>query len=235
MDLGFDFTEKDRILVVAPHPDDEAIGCGGLLALYPNLCDVLVLTDGRRGRSKSRLHVSDEKMAATRRSESESAMAIAGVKNITFLGIPDCRLAENRKAVFGFDFSPYTYIFIPNTFEEHPDHGNAAKFIRQLRLRGRTKAKICEYEVWSAMPQTDVILDISAVEEKKLAMLSCYKSQLECRDYLRAVPGLNRYRGMQAFIESAEAFRYSMASFGERVRLFFKGRKKPVPAIWKAE
>ena len=39
----------ERLLVVAPHPDDEAIGAGGLLALYGSQCDVLVLTDGAKG------------------------------------------------------------------------------------------------------------------------------------------------------------------------------------------
>lgn len=40
---------NDKILILAPHPDDECIGAGGILALFPELCNVIVLTDGRQG------------------------------------------------------------------------------------------------------------------------------------------------------------------------------------------
>ena len=52
--MKLSFSSKDRILIVAPHPDDEAIGCGGILALYGDQCDVLILTDGSKGKSKLR-------------------------------------------------------------------------------------------------------------------------------------------------------------------------------------
>ena len=40
---------NDNILIIAPHPDDECIGPGGVLCLYPKQCSVIVLTDGREG------------------------------------------------------------------------------------------------------------------------------------------------------------------------------------------
>ena len=42
---------KARILVLAPHADDETIGCGGFLLKYGKQCDVVLLTDGRYGDS----------------------------------------------------------------------------------------------------------------------------------------------------------------------------------------
>lgn len=45
-------SNQDKIVIIAPHPDDECIGTGGLLALYPTLCDVIVLTDGRQGQKR---------------------------------------------------------------------------------------------------------------------------------------------------------------------------------------
>ena len=44
--------ETEKILIVAPHPDDESIGTGGLLSLYSNQCDVIVMTDGRYGNTE---------------------------------------------------------------------------------------------------------------------------------------------------------------------------------------
>ena len=47
MNTFINIDEKARILIVSPHPDDETIGCGGILAKYGSQCDVVVLTDGR--------------------------------------------------------------------------------------------------------------------------------------------------------------------------------------------
>src|SRR3989339_2223336 len=43
------FEDKDKCLLLAPHPDDESIGCGGILLKYPDKFDVICLTDGRYG------------------------------------------------------------------------------------------------------------------------------------------------------------------------------------------
>ena len=42
---------EDKILIIAPRPDDECIGGGGIIAAYPNQCDVLLLTDGAYGQT----------------------------------------------------------------------------------------------------------------------------------------------------------------------------------------
>ena len=52
--------ESDRILIIAPHPDDECIGAGGILAMYSALCRVLVLTDGRQGQGDAAPEIEKE-------------------------------------------------------------------------------------------------------------------------------------------------------------------------------
>ena len=45
----FQIEENTKILLLAPHPDDESIGCGGILIKHPNNFKVICLTDGRCG------------------------------------------------------------------------------------------------------------------------------------------------------------------------------------------
>jgi LmbE family N-acetylglucosaminyl deacetylase len=47
---------SNTILVIAPHSDDESLGCGGLLLKYPKQCDVVVVTDGRYGGLPNQTH-----------------------------------------------------------------------------------------------------------------------------------------------------------------------------------
>ncbi len=72
-----------RRVVVAPHMDDESLGCGGLLAKYADECQVVVLADS----------------GPVRRAEHEKALAILGVASSTCLGFADGRLANDSVAV----------------------------------------------------------------------------------------------------------------------------------------
>ena len=66
--------ETEKILIVAPHPDDESIGTGGLLSLYSNQCDVIVMTDGRYGNTE----IPPDQMREIRKKEFCQAMKKAG-------------------------------------------------------------------------------------------------------------------------------------------------------------
>ena len=46
LDSGTELNKTDKCLVIAPHPDDECIGCGGIMALYPGQCNIILVTDG---------------------------------------------------------------------------------------------------------------------------------------------------------------------------------------------
>lgn len=217
---------NERILVVAPHPDDESIGCGGLLALYGAQCDVLLLTDGRRGKSPLRKDVSDEEIIAVRREEMRNALQLAGVKNFYHLDAPDSQLKKHGKRVKSFDYSPYRYIFVPNSHEAHPDHIAACRFIKRIRFWGKTKAKVYEYEVWTPLRSVDLLIDISSVEATKRKMIETYVSQLECMDYLEAGMGLSHYRGIGARSSAAEAFSRSPASLTDKIKRFVSMGKR---------
>lgn len=218
--MGFSLRENERILVVAPHSDDESIGCGGLLAMYGKQCDVLLLTDGRKGKSEKRKDLSDEEIVFVRKQELRNSLTIAGVQNMFCLDIPDSTLKKSRKQVMSFDVSGYRYIFVPNAKEDHPDHKAANRFFKAMRFWGKTKARIYEYEVWTPLQIIDVLLDISEYEEKKEQMIKQFVSQLECKDYLNAGMGLSHYRGIGCNSIAAEAFYYSPASVMDKIKKF---------------
>ncbi|MBR5670159.1 PIG-L family deacetylase [Candidatus Saccharibacteria bacterium] len=107
-----------RTVVLAPHPDDESIWCGGLLLKYRP--DVVVLTDGRYGGEDGR----EAETTRIRHKELAVAMRLAGVTSYCELGIEDGRLAE---ADFGkiarkVRLDDYDVIICPAPHDSHPDH-----------------------------------------------------------------------------------------------------------------
>lgn len=105
--------ENPRILVVDPHPDDEAILWGGTIAKYAGLgaeIYLLVLTNGEKGKiaithperglQGYREVKSEEEnwLATERRKECLEAAGILGVKQVEFLGIPN--LGVDQNAIF---------------------------------------------------------------------------------------------------------------------------------------
>jgi LmbE family N-acetylglucosaminyl deacetylase len=195
------FSASARILVLAPHPDDESIGCGGLLLKHPGQCDVIVLTDGRHGGLSG---MDENETVSLRKSEFERAMVYAGVRKWFFLGVEDGKLSENFVKFAELDLSGYDAIFVPAPGENHEDHACVYEFL----LRLKSQAKIFGYEVWSALANPSYYLDFSSVVEEKKRLINIYESQVAQVDYASKVIGLNCFRGMLVYpaIQYAEAF-----------------------------
>lgn len=195
------FPESARILVLAPHPDDESIGCGGLLLKFPSQCDVVVLTDGRYGGLSGQSEIDTIVM---RRLELKKAMVYAGVKNYLFLGVEDGKLSENFTKFSNLDINGYDAIFVPAPGENHPDHSCVYEFL----LRLKPQARIFTYEVWSALPVPSHYIDMSDVVDEKKNLISYYESQLVQVDYVSKTIGLNCFRGLLPYpaVQYAEAY-----------------------------
>src|SRR5450432_3065940 len=97
----------DRVLVFAPHPDDESIACGGLLQVAQGAgaaVRVVVLTDGDNNPwpqrwVEKRWSIGDKERArwgARRRDEARAAMRILGIdeSDASFSGLPDLGLTD---------------------------------------------------------------------------------------------------------------------------------------------
>lgn len=196
---------EDRILVVAPHPDDETIGCGALLAMYGPQIDILLITDGHQGHGEE---ISDTLCIEIRKREIERVAKTAAVANLFCLMLPDGESYEHRKAIAEFDYSPYTKVFIPNGLEEHVDHRTANAAVRKALREQHVKTDVYEYEVWTTLLFPNVFLDYSDVAVQKNELLSCYESQLAMRDYHAMSDGLGLYRGVSCRCQYAEAYEH---------------------------
>lgn len=192
--------DKDKCLIISPHPDDESIGCGGLLLKFNKNCDVIVLTDGCKGGTDDEFTVSQ-----TRKIELDEAMAYANIDNYKNLMIHDRMVKYNLDKLNSLDIGKYDYVFVPNSNEFHVDHFCILKKVKKL-LKFSYKTRIVCYEVWSPLPNPDLYLDISDVIDKKAELIGHYKSQIKFNDYVNRTIALNYYRGMRAGTEYAEAF-----------------------------
>ncbi|MBO4323765.1 MAG: PIG-L family deacetylase [Clostridia bacterium] len=72
--LDLKIKPSDKILIVAPHPDDETLGCGGLLAKYGPQCDVLLVSNGELGFFETSTVTDPSLVAKIREKEFEDAM-----------------------------------------------------------------------------------------------------------------------------------------------------------------
>jgi LmbE family N-acetylglucosaminyl deacetylase len=205
---------SERVLVVAPHPDDEAIGCGGTLCLHRRRGDpvhVVFLTSGEQG-------VEDMPGAAARaarEAEARAAARVLDLSGVDFLHLPDQgvgrqleRGARLLRKVLGRHRPDV--IYLPHPEESHPDHEAALPLVRQALAGlpgGAAGADLRGYEVWSPLTRHDWVEVVSEVMGQKLRAVRCYRSQLRPFRYDLAVRGLNRYRGILAGrCRYAEAF-----------------------------
>lgn len=198
----------ERLLVLAPHPDDEVIACGGLLALHlreRRAVRIVVATDG-----------AEAGMGELREEESHRGVARLGEgATLVFLRFPDRALGDDaaeRLREQLLDFRP-DLILVPSPVEIHPDHLALSRVFCELVQRDETLfaqlavAKVAFYEVSSPL-RPNVIVDISEVAEAKYAAIAEHASQVALRDYVAYARGLNAYRAMTlpAAAKFAEAY-----------------------------
>ncbi|HEX9285160.1 MAG TPA: PIG-L family deacetylase [Nitrospirales bacterium] len=201
-----------NILVIAPHPDDESIGCGGTLCLHARRADriaVVYLTSGELGLK----HLPRNQAWRTREREAEKAAKILGIGAWFFLRLPDWSTGDDiGKAAKKLNplvrrLKP-DLIYLPHAQEWHPDHQAALPIVRAaLKGPGISRPAFRAYEVWTPLAEYDHVEDISAVMPRKLRALRAHRSQLKTFDYPRAVSGLNQFRGeLAARCRYAEVF-----------------------------
>lgn len=212
-----------RVLVIAPHPDDEVLGCGGTIARLTAAgaeVHVAIVTEGRPPR------YSEDNVARVR-DEAREAHALLGVARTHWLGLPAAALdtvthAELNRALDEAitAIAPDT-VFLPFQGDIHVDHQRVAHsaMVAMRPRQAAYPARILAYETlsetnWSAPYLTppfvpNMTIEIAETLAVKLAAFGCYASQqgvFPNERSPRALEALATLRGATAHRAAAEAF-----------------------------
>lgn len=187
-----------RVLVVAPHPDDEAFGCGGAIRGHADAGDpvtVLFLTSGEGGgHGRDRVET-----AGLREEEAKRAGEILGVSGIEFWREPDGKLSATaalaERLAAAVVERGVERVYAPHAGDDHPDHRAAARLVRRALDDPPRPVEVLGYEVWTPLPRIDTIVDISEWIEAKVAALREHRTQCEVLRFDDSARGLARYRG----------------------------------------
>ncbi len=210
--------EAKRVLVLAPHFDDEILGCGGLLlALRERGAEVhlLFLSDGAA-------MVEEAEQAAYRQRRRLEAQRVAGELGATMaeLSLPDGALAQFPEEIAAKVFAALSdqksdLVLLPSPLEVSRDHRAtfAAVHSWMATLRGEDFAAVAEtrfftYEV--NFPQLpDLLVDVSRHLDRLESLMALYASQQERHDYWAARRGLLCFRtlSLPPEVKAAESYR----------------------------
>lgn len=205
-----------RVLVLAPHPDDEIFGCGGTLALYQRMgaeISVHVLTDGAG-------YAPEQERAeifSCRQAETNAALALIGIPPAGFGQFRDRSLAAQAGLgdhVLGLiEQHQPDVVMAPSPWEIHPDHLAAGRAllvaVEQLVNRSGRVPGLMFYEIGAPL-RADLLIDVTPVWELKRQAMAAFPSQLAHQDYARHIGALNAYRTytLAPSVQYAEAFSY---------------------------
>lgn len=146
---------KDKVLVVAPHPDDEVLGCSGLiqrLLSEGKRVDVVILSGGGKSHAGC-CKIEESMLIESRRNLSRKAAGILGLplESLHFLNYPDGSIAfdcvETEKLKGLIDSLQPAAIFIPHKGEGWSDHLEAGNIVRKL-IGEKSSIALYEYCVW---------------------------------------------------------------------------------------
>lgn len=143
-------------LVIAPHADDETLGCGATIArkrAAGRAVHVVIVTDGRRSHDSAKVSV--EQLIELRREEAVNACAVLGVPraDVSFLAVEDQRVGEHstetarQLAELIARLKP-DEVYSPIGIDRNPDHQALGDLMHGLVRDRRVTCPVLEYPVW---------------------------------------------------------------------------------------
>lgn len=194
-----DLTGPGAVLVLAPHPDDEALGCGGAILearAAGHAVTVVVMTDGQRSHPNSASH-GPERLAALRRGEVAASVEIltGSAEAMIWLGVPDCTLPGDGPEAAPLvdrlagivDRIGATAVWAAWEHDPHCDHEATARIALAL-ASARPSLSLFSYPIWGRFAAVraddlpdlaDVMrLDTTAQRRAKARAVAAHTSQM---------------------------------------------------------
>jgi len=210
-------------LVIAPHPDDEILGCGGVIARHQSLGEEVSVLVVSRGISE----LFESELIETTRQELRAAHEILKISQTQFLDFPAPRLDtiprhELADAIGKVirEVQP-NIVYLPHHGDLHIDHQAVfrAAMVACRPINNCSVRRVLSYETlseteWGAPFASEafvpnVFVDITPYLSRKLEAMASYRSQLKSPPHsrsLQAVEAQARLRGSTISVSAAEAF-----------------------------
>ena len=220
----------NKVLVVAAHPDDEVLGCGGTIAKHTKNGDnvkIIIMGEGETSRQTKRDKLEAGKLLQGLSKAATEASKILGAEEVELVGLPDNRLDSIERLEITKllearinDYKPRT-IYVHHSGDVNVDHRrlHEAVITACRPTPGQSVRQILSYEVASSTEwqtpgsgtafQPNWFVDISLELESKAKALKVYRSEMRNWPHARSYKALEnqaRYRGAQIGVDAAEAF-----------------------------
>lgn len=195
-----DLPPGERFLVLSPHPDDDAVGCGGT---------IIKLLDAGKAVRVVYFSMQEGGFAPEeRKKEIDSALRHLGVKEVRRRESAVFPSPKEAVATISEEIDSFRPdgVFVPSPFENHNEHIRTFEsFLGAMEGRSDDPDAIL-YEVWGPL-MPNLLIPITGVWERKSAAVREHGTQVREIDYVRASQGLNAYRAATMAIDGyAEAF-----------------------------
>ena len=202
-----------KVIIIAPHHDDEVIGCGGNICLHNQRGDQVVVIFVFAGWSAIP-SINDEKKASqVIQKEAKKAGDILGVDEIKELNLPDRSFTVGKEALHELirvlrNVRGCNMLYIPHENEGDREHKTtndlareaiwlaSSNYLPDLGKKIPFPNIVLGYEVWSPLSRYQLAVDITSVVPLKKKAIEAYQTQLQIRNWADGCIGLNAYRGV---------------------------------------
>ena len=214
--------KNKKILIVAAHPDDEILGCGGTIIKYKKFSEieVIFMTDGVSSRGKKKSN------ALKRKKEALNLINFLKLKKPTFLNFPDNKLDSVPMLNIVKKIEKKINSFKPNVIITHFSHClnidhkktfeavmTACRPIKKTNIKTILSFEILSSTEWTQNYNNsfkpNFFIDLSSVIKEKIKAIKFYKSEIKKFPHSRSLQGLDKlakFRGISCGKKYAEAF-----------------------------